>query len=85
MPLDPFKESPLFLHEFGSYSPVQRLPDRVAEEGSNQPAEQGGAEGGDAHGDEGIQWDDLPDPVGHRGGDGDGEAAASKRYEGGDD
>lgn len=85
MLLDPLKESPLLLHEFGGYSAVQHLPDRVAKEGSNQPAKKGGAEGGDAHRDEGIQGDDFGDPVSHCGGDGDGEAAASKRYEGGDD
>ena len=85
MPLDPFKESPLLFHKLGSYSPVQRMPGGITEEGSNKPAEKGRTEGSDTQGDEGVQRDDLGDPVSRRGGDGHGEATTGKSYEGGDD
>lgn len=85
MLLDSLKESPLLSHELGSYSPVQRLPDRIAKEGSDQPAEKGSAKGGDAHRDERVQGNDLRDPVGYSGRDGDREAAAGQSQDRGED
>ena len=85
MLLDPLKERPLFLHEFHDLAPVERPPDCIAEEGADEPAEERGGEGGDAHRDEGVGGDGFGDYVGDGGGDRDGGAAADEGEEGGDD
>jgi hypothetical protein len=85
MLLNSLEESSLLLHELDSDPPVQRPPDRVAEEGPNEPAEECDGEGGDAHGDEGVGGDGLGDHVGGGREDGDREAAAGEGYQRSDD
>jgi len=83
--LDPLEESALLLHELNDLAPVQCAPDGVAEEGPDEPAEQGSSEGGNAHGDERVGGNGLGDDIGNSGRDGDGHAATGEGEEGGND
>lgn len=63
MPLDPLIEALLLGHELVEAAPMQRSPDKVAEEGADQPAGAHAGKGRQAQRHHRVERDDAHDGV----------------------